>query len=111
LSFLNLLIKEGNHFAESVSAIMLRHREAVLTLHFVVIIAENSTRNVINVQAVKEKKRSMEYMYRWKPNETFNDITLEDLRQATAYSFGRCNEKVELRNYNAYVCVVSPSYR
>jgi len=46
LSFLNLLIKAGNHFADSVSAIVLRHREAVLTLHFVVIIAENSTRNV-----------------------------------------------------------------
>jgi len=43
-----------------------------------------NTRNLICVQAVKEKRQKMEHMYRWKPNELFNDLTLEELRQRMA---------------------------
>jgi len=42
------------------------------------------TRGIICVKTVKKKKRNMEQLYCWKPNETFNDITLEDLRQSMA---------------------------
>ena len=42
------------------------------------------TRGIICVKAVEEKKRNMERLYCWKPNETFNDVTLEDLRQSMA---------------------------
>ena len=41
-------------------------------------------RGTIYVKQLKEKKQKMEHMYSWKPNETFNDITLEKLRQSIA---------------------------
>jgi len=42
------------------------------------------TRNIIQVKTVKQRRRNMERMYCWKPNETFSDVTLEDIRQSMA---------------------------
>jgi len=42
------------------------------------------TRGMICVRDIKEKKRKLTQLYRWKPNETFNDVTLQSLQQCIA---------------------------
>jgi len=38
----------------------------------------------VYVKAIKEKKQNMELLYYWKPNETFNDVTLADIHRSMA---------------------------